>query len=75
MCAGILLAMAQTVRAEPDDIPGDAETTADSDTTTRSRSTYDWEMITDEHGVTVYPPPPDEGIVPSSGTTTTTKKT
>jgi len=74
LCAGILLAMAQTVRAEPDPIPGDAETTADSDTTTRTRSTYDWELITDEYGVTVYPPPPDEGI-PSSGPTATTKKT
>ena len=73
LCIGMLPAMALAARAEPDDIPDDEipETT----TTTRSRSTYDWEAETDEHGVTVYPPPPNDDDNVTSGPTTTTKKT
>ncbi|MCL2298620.1 MAG: hypothetical protein FWC27_00540, partial [Firmicutes bacterium] len=76
LCAGILLAVAQTVRAEPDEASPEEPVAASEDTSTptRSRSTYEWEAITDEFGVTVYPPPPDEGG-PDNGPTTTTKKT
>ena len=74
LCAVILLVMAQTARAEPETIPDDEGTTGEVVTTTRARSTYDWEALTDIHGVTLYPPPPDDDDV-SNGPTTTTIKT
>jgi len=74
LCAGMLLALAQTVRAEPDPALEDPAA-SESTTTTKSRSTYDWEAETDRNGVTVYPPPPDDDFVHDDGPTTTTAKT
>jgi len=74
LSAGMLLAMAQAVWAEPDPAPEDPapDTTT---TTTQPRSTYAWEAETDEFGVTLYPPPPDANTPPDDGPTTTTVKT
>jgi len=69
----MLLALSQAVWAEP--VPNPAEETAESTTTTQSRSTYDWEAETDIHGVTLYPPPPDVGGPGNDGPTTTTVRT
>jgi len=75
LCAGILLAMAQSARAEPDTEPVEPVVATEA-TTVRTRSTYEWEAITDQYGVTVHPPPPDEGgPPPDDGPTTTTVRT
>jgi len=81
LCAGMLFALAQTAWAEPDEtLPDDIpvadtsiEDTTEVTTTKKPRSTYDWEAITDEHGVTVYPPPPDVDVTAAESTTTAKK--